>query len=215
LNRSSNNAKPDDARRDRAITSKKKKKSRNLPNALPTIGEGHEDLDEEEDKPSPTSTPRPLRSPSPTPIKRKHPELDSAPVQSRLDYSTKASESSRKIKPAPEAAATKARYDLSPYQAGSSQPATFDTLGLTAFGDRAIQSWSNRMSYKAPQVKFHRKAIADLQGMLIDLSEVEMQIHKRLLLGAVISWGANGSKLGKLSCDSLTKVLAACYALSH
>ena len=71
------------------------------------------------------------------------------------------------------------------------------------------------MSYKAPQVKFHRKAIADLQGMLIDLSEVEMQIHKRLLLGAVISWGANGSKLGKLSCDSLTKVLAACYALSH
>jgi hypothetical protein len=71
------------------------------------------------------------------------------------------------------------------------------------------------MSYKAPQVKFHRKAIADLQGMLIDLSDEEVQIHKRLLVGTLISWGANGTKLGKLSCDSLTKVLAACYALSH
>ena len=137
-------------------------------------------------------------------------------LQSRLDYSSKPRESSsRNNRTNKVEDKVSAKFDLNQYHAKASQPATFDHLGLTAYGERSILAWSTRMSYKTSQIKFHRKALRDLQAMLIDLSDTETEIHKRLLVGALLSWGANGTKLGRLSSDSLTKLLASCFALSH
>jgi hypothetical protein len=176
---------------------------------------------DEEDSRLPTTRSR-SRSPLPTPrtpspkSRRDTRTPTSGMQQSRLEYGGKHRDSTSRVSSAGKTdIKTIAKFDLSPYHAKASQPATFDHLGLTAFGERSITSWSTRMSYKTPQIKFHRKAVTDLQSMLIALTDAECEIHKRLLVGALLSWGANGTKLSKLSSDSLTKLLAACYALSH
>ncbi len=136
--------------------------------------------------------------------------------QSRLDYGSKSRISSSQNNRSSKAdEKVSAKFDLNQFHAKASQAATFDHLGITAYGERSIMAWSTRMSYKTPQIKHHRKALRDLQAMLVDLSDAETEIHKRLLVGALLSWGANGTKLGRLSSDCLTKLLASCFALSH
>jgi hypothetical protein len=142
-------------------------------------------------RPTPRNTRSRSRSPRPTPRTpsprgRKESRTPTADMsQSRLDYSSKPRESSsRNNRTNKVEDKVSAKFDLNQYHAKASQPATFDHLGITAYGERSIIAWSTRMSYKTSQIKYHRKALRDLQAMLVDLSDTETEIHKRLLVGA-------------------------------
>ena len=93
-------------------------------------------------------------------------------------------------------------------------PAAFLSLGLRNFTDGAVLKLFEQMSWSRKQrAEFHR-AYDILSPLHKNLGEAEISVHMRRCQSALGLWGADISKINRLSAESLTKLLCGCSAMT-
>jgi hypothetical protein len=114
----------------------------------------------------------------------------------------------------PEAPAGAQAPDLTSVEPSGGAAATINSMGLRSMSNISIEKWHNSAPLSASQSKKFKKHMLLLESTLEAVEEELKSVHITRLRTICISWGADPSKLGKLSAHSLNIIIAACASLS-
>jgi hypothetical protein len=104
--------------------------------------------------------------------------------------------------------------DLASVEPSGGAAATINSMGLRTLSNNSIEKWHSSAPLSASQSKKFKKHMLLLESTFEAVEEELKSVHITRLRTICISWGADPSKLGKLSATSLNIIIAACACLS-